>query len=174
MSASTCGLVLTILVNVLAMTAALYLMLWYLDVQALAVERRAWDAPATDAHLLIAILMISLEMALLTAVALFFSTFSSSALLSAAFTIGVYITGLFSTDLRNFGSIVDVSPLTGRFVGMVGWVVPAFSAFDIKAQIVHGVAIPRGFVAFTLLYAAFYIAAILAASITVFSRREFR
>lgn len=168
------GLVLTVLVNVAAMTAALYLVLAYLDWQALPVERRAWDAPASDPRLLIAVLMIGAELALLTAVALFFSTFSSSALLSVAFTAGVFLTGCFSADLRGFGDIVDASPMVAAAVSAIGWVMPAFSAFDVKAQVVHGMALPSGFVFFTMSYAALYVMALLAASVTVFSRREFK
>ena len=91
--------------------------------------------------------MIAAELALLTAVALFFSTFSSSALLSVVFTVGVFVAGLFSADLRSFGDIVDVSPAVAQLVvDAIGWVVPAFSAFDVKAQVVHGLPLPAGFV----------------------------
>jgi ABC-type transport system involved in multi-copper enzyme maturation permease subunit len=168
------GLVLTILVNVVAMAAALYLMLAYLEWRALPIERQAWPAPATDPRLMLAIGMIAAELALLTAVALFFSTFSSSALLSIALTVGIFLAGLLSADLRHFGDIVEVPRATAMFVAAIGWIVPAFSAFDIKAQVVHGVALPSGFVPYTLLYAICYIGAILAASITLFSRREFK
>jgi hypothetical protein len=118
--------------------------------------------------------MIALELALLTAVALFFSTFSSSALLSTVFTVGIFITGQFSEDLRHFGDIVDISPAVASIVGAIGWAVPAFSAFDIKAQIVHGQALPAGFVPYTMGYAALYVVALLVASATVFARREFK
>jgi ABC-type transport system involved in multi-copper enzyme maturation permease subunit len=168
------GLVLTILVNVVAMAAALYLMLAYLEWRALPIERQAWPAPATDPRLMLAIGMIAAELALLTAVALFFSTFSSSALLSIVLTVGIFLAGLLSADLRHFGDIVEVPRATAMFVAAIGWIVPAFSAFDIKAQVVHGVALPAGFVVYTLVYAVAYIGAILAASITLFARREFK
>jgi ABC-type transport system involved in multi-copper enzyme maturation permease subunit len=168
------GLVLTILVNLAAMAVALYLMLAYLDWRALPVERQALDAPATDPRLLIAVVMIAAEMALLTAVALFFSTFSSSALLSITFTVGIFLSGLLSQDLRRFGDIVEVPPFTASAVAAVGWIVPAFSAFDVKAQVVHGLPLAPSFVLLTLTYAGCYIVAILAASVTIFSRREFK
>ena len=168
------GLVLTILVNLVAMSAALYLMLAWLDWRALPAERLAWDAPATDPRLLLALLLIAGELALLTAVAVFFSTFSSSALLSVVFTLGVLLAGLLSADLRSFGELVEVTPMTARMVEAIGWMVPAFSAFDIKAQVVHGLPLPGGFVGYTLGYAVLYIAGILAAAVTVFARREFK
>jgi ABC-type transport system involved in multi-copper enzyme maturation permease subunit len=168
------GLLLTLLVNLAAMTAALYLMLSYLEWRALPAQRLAWDAAATDPRLLVAVALIAAELALLTAVSLFFSTFSSSALLSLMFTIGVYITGVFSDDLRHFGDIVDVSPAVARVIDAIGWVVPAFSAFDVKAQVVHGLPVSAGFVVGTLAYALCYVVAMLAAGILLFSRREFQ
>jgi Cu-processing system permease protein len=168
------GLLLTIGVNIAAMTAALYVMLAYLDWRTLPLQRLALDAPATDPHLLMAVLLIAAELALLTAVALFFSTFSSSALLSLMFTLGLFVTGLFSDDLRHFGDFVDVPPGIAAAVGAIGWLVPAFSAFDIKAQVVHGLPVTAGFLAYSCAYAALYIAGIVAASVALFSRREFR
>jgi ABC-type transport system involved in multi-copper enzyme maturation permease subunit len=167
------GLLLTLAVNVAAMTAALYLVLAYLDWQALPVERQAWDAPATDPRLLLAVLTVGAELALLTAVALFFSTFSSSALLSMLLTVGILVAGWLSADLRAFGDSVDAPAPVVAFVAAVGWVIPAFSAFDIKAQVVHGAPLPSGFVTYTVVYAAVYIGALLAGAVAVFSRREF-
>ncbi len=168
------GLVLTIVVNIAAMTVALYVMLAYLHWRALPDQRLAWDAPATDPRLLVAVCLIAAEMALLTAVALFFSTFSSSAPLSLMLTLGLFIAGFFSDDLRHFGDIVDVSPIVGMIVAALGWSLPAFSAFDVKAQIVHGVPVPAGFVLWTLGYGVAYIAGLLVASVALFARREFQ
>ena len=126
-----------------------------------------------DVRLLISVLLIVAEMALLTAVALFFSTFSSSALWSVVFTLGFFVAGLESEDLRNFGDIVD-APFMAHLVSAIGWVVPAFSAFDVKLQVVHGIHVPAGFVLQTLLYAAIYIGVALAAAVGLFSRREFK
>jgi ABC-type transport system involved in multi-copper enzyme maturation permease subunit len=168
------GLVLTLMVNIVGMTAALYLMLAYADRQMTPAYRLVLDAPVVDPRLLLVVVMVGAELSLLTAVALFFSTFSSSGLLSIVFTVGLYLTGLLSGDLRQFGDIVDVSPVVASVVQTVGWVVPAFSAFDIKAQVVHGVPLPPGFVGGTLLYAVVYTGAILAAAVALFSRREFK
>jgi hypothetical protein len=136
--------------------------------------RLAWEAPALDPRLLLVLLMISIELALLTAVALFFSTFSSSALVSVVFTIGIFVAGLISTDLRHFTDIVVVSPLVGQLVSGIGWVLPAFSEFDIKAQVVHGVPVPTGFVMLTLAYGVIYAMALVIGAVALFSRREFK
>lgn len=168
------GLMLTIVVNVAMMTAALYVMLAYLQWTSPQVLRLSWDAPALDPRLLTSVVLICGELALLTAVALLFSTFSSSALLSLVFTLGIFVAGLFSEDLRHFGDLVETSPVVARVVAAIGWIAPSFSAFDVKAQVVHGIAVPPAFVAYTLGYAALYVAGLLAVAVVLFSRREFR
>ncbi len=168
------GLVLTIVVNIGAMTVVFYLVLAWLGWTSPENVRLAWTAPPADPMLLVAIVEIVAELALLTAVALFFSTFSSSTLLSVAFTVGLLIAGELSQDLRHFGDLVDAPPSVAAIVSAAGWVVPAFSAFDHKNAIVSGLAVEPGRVLFNLLYAAVYSSAAVAAAVAVFSRREFK
>ncbi len=156
------GLVGTIAVNLLLMTVALFVVLAWL-------ERKV-----PDPVLLKAVVLILAELALLTAVALFFSTFSSSGILSAGLTLGVWVVGLFSEDLRGFSAAVS-SQMLASTVRAVGVIVPAFSAFDIKAEVVSGrPAVPWTYVAMTLAYAACYAGALIGASMAIFSRREFK
>ena len=168
------GLVLTIAVNLWAMALALYLMLAWQNFTSSESVKLSWSAPAMDPRLLMVMVMITAEMALLTAVALFFSSFSSSALLSTIFTVGIFITGLASADLRNFGNIVDVAPAFASIVSGIGWALPAFSEFDIKSQVVHGRAVSGGLMWGMLAYAAIYSTALVGLSTAVFARREFK
>jgi Cu-processing system permease protein len=169
------GLVLTILVNVSAMTAALFVMLLWAQFTSPENIRASWDAPAADPHLLVAMLLIFAELALLTAIAVFFSTVSSSGLWSVVFTLGIFIAGLVSQDLRNFGSIVDAPAAMTKAVAAIGWIVPSFSAFsDRKDDFVHGIYVPAGYVVDTLLYASVYILVAVGAATAIFSRREFK
>ncbi len=156
------GLVGTIAVNVVLMTVALLLVLASL-------ERKV-----PDPVLLKAVVLILGELALLTAVALFFSTFSSSGILSAGLTLAVWVVGLFSEDLRGFSAVVN-SRVLASTVRAVGLMVPAFSAFDIKAEVVSGrPPVPWTYVAMTLAYATCYAGALVGASMAIFSRREFK
>jgi len=166
------GLVLTILVNLSLMTIAFYLMLAWMGWSAPANVKLSWEAPAVDPALLLAIALIFAEAALLTAIALFFSTFSSSTLLSLILTLGVWVAGIESQDLRQFGEMVE-SP-AAPLVAAIGWIVPAFSSFDVKTAIVHGHLVPAGLVAWRLLYAFVYAAVAVGAGVIVFSRREFK
>jgi ABC-type transport system involved in multi-copper enzyme maturation permease subunit len=166
------GLVLTIGVNLGLMTAAFYLLLAWMGWSAPEQIRKSWEAPAADPAILLAVAMILAELVVVTAIALFFSTFSSSALLSLVLTMGVWVAGVESADLRHFGNLV-VSP-AAPLVSALGWIVPAFGAFDIKAAIVHGERVSHALVAWRAVYAIVYSAAALGASVFVFSRREFR
>ena len=54
------------------------------------------------------------------------------------------------------------------------YVLPNFAAFDIKAQVVHGQAVSLGYVGLTILYGLTYLALLLVAAVTIFSRRDFK
>ena len=167
-----CGLTLTLGANMAVMTVALYSVLAYTAWGVSPEARATWDAPALDPALLKAMLMIFTELMLVTALALFFSTFSSP-LLSAALTLGLYVVGHFSADLRNFQQVVD-SPAAARFARGLYWVLPNLAQFDIKSDVVHGIHVPIGSLAMTAAYAALYITMLLAIAGLVFSRRDFK
>lgn len=166
------GLVLTLVVNIGAMTVAYFLVLAYMDWAAEPAQRAAWVAPATDPRLLIAIVLILAQLTIVTAIALLFSTFSSP-LLSTLFTLGIWTAGHFNADLRNLGAVID-SPVATSIARAFYYVVPNFAAFDVKAQVVHGVGVSLSQVAVTLLYAAVYVSAVLTAAVVIFRRRDFK
>lgn len=166
------GLVGTIMVNLALMTAALFVMLAWLQWKTPDEVELGWVTPVMDLALLKAVVLIMAELALLTAVALFWSTFTSSGILAAGLTLGVFVVGLFVEDLRGFTAISD-SPLIVALVHGVGVVVPAFSAFDIKAEVVHGRPMPWAYVGMTVAYAACYASALVGGAMAIFSRREF-
>jgi ABC-type transport system involved in multi-copper enzyme maturation permease subunit len=166
------GLVLTLAVNVAVMTIALYAVLGYLTVTERPEVRAGWDAPGTDPRLLIAIALIFLQLMMVTAIALFFSTFSTP-ILSAAFTLGFYVAGHFNADLKNFDRVVD-SPVAVWLARGVYHIIPDFSAFDVKTEIVHGLPVAAGYVLTTTAYGLAYIAALVIASVVIFSRRDFK
>ena len=166
------GLVLTLAVNLAVMTVALYLVLGYLTYVETERARAAWDAPGVDPRMLKAIVLIFVELMIVTAIALFFSTFSTP-ILSAALTFGFYIVGHFNADLRNFDRIVDSRSAVWLARG-VYHIVPDFSAFDVKTEVVHGLPVPAGYLISTSLYGLAYIAALLVIAVIVFARRDFK
>ena len=166
------GLLLTLAVNSLVMAAALYVVLtvyWTLTppgVQAI------WTAPAVDPKLLIALGLIFIELALVTALALLFSTYSS-ALLSATFTTAIWVAGHFVEDLRTLDQ-VGASGTTAWVAWAVSWVLPNLALFDIKAEVVHGIAVPATQVVAAIGYGVTYSAAVLLLAVLVFQRRDFK
>jgi ABC-type transport system involved in multi-copper enzyme maturation permease subunit len=167
-----CGLVLTLGVNVAIMAAALYAVLAYMAWGVSPDFARAWDAPALDPSLLKAVALIFVELTLVTAIAMLFSTFSTP-MLSAALTVGLFVAGHFSGDLRNFQQVVN-SATAGRLARALYWVLPNLAQFDIKSDVVHGQAVPLGCVAMSIGYAALYITMLLAVSSFIFARRDFK
>ncbi|HEX9367044.1 MAG TPA: ABC transporter permease [Vicinamibacterales bacterium] len=166
------GLLLTLLVNMAVMTVAIYAVLYLLSRGVPARIQGAWDAPAMDPALLKALALIYLNLAVVTAVALFFSTYSSP-MLSAIFTIGIYVAGQFSADLRRFDMVVD-SPAAVAVAKASYYVLPDFAKFDVKLAVVHGIPVSGGYMASTAAYAAMYIAALLFGAVMIFSRRDFK
>ena len=166
------GLVFTLAANLVVMVVAMYAVLAYLGWIQSELARAAKTVPVTDPAMLKAVLLIFVELMLITAIALFFSTFSTP-MLSAALTVGLYIAGHFNADLRNFDQVVDAPAAVWLARGLYH-VLPDLSAFDVKAQVVHGLPVTAGYLAWTIGYGLAYIAALLVAATVIFSRRDFK
>lgn len=166
------GLAMTLLVNVVMMTVAYYMVLAYMGWMSDEALRRSWPAPAADPALLGAIGLVFVELLLVTAVALFFSTFSSP-FLSAMLALGLWVIGHFNNDLRHFDAVVDAPAAVALARGLY-YVLPNFSAFDVKAQVVHGMSVTPTYFGLTVVYGAAYIGLLLAGSMVIFARRDFK
>jgi Cu-processing system permease protein len=166
------GLVITLAANLLLMTAAFYLMLLYQDMSTIDWVQQGWRAPALDLRLLLPIGLILLQLTLVTAVALLFSTFSSP-LLAVLLTLGIWVSGHFSADLRNFEAAVD-SQAAGAVARAVYYVLPNLSALDVKNQVVHGLPIAWPALGMAVAATTAYIALLLTAATAVFVRRDFK
>jgi Cu-processing system permease protein len=166
------GLLLTLLVNMVVMSVALYAVLFFLARGVPDAVQRAWDAPALDPAMLKALALIYVHLAVVTAVALFFSTYSSP-MLSAIFTLGVYVVGQFNADLQHFDRIVN-APAAIAIAKACYYVLPDFAKFDVKLAVVHGIPVSGAYLAATTAYGALYIAALLCGAILIFARRDFK
>jgi ABC-type transport system involved in multi-copper enzyme maturation permease subunit len=166
------GLLLTLFVNLSAMTLAFYGVLFFMDYVATVAIRASWPTPAADARMLIAILLIFGELAIVTAVAVLFSTFSSP-LLSALLTLGLWVAGHFNADLRDFTAVVD-QPIAAYLARALYYLLPNLAPFDVKAEVVYGAPVAASHVALTLGYAVVYVMALLLAAMAIFRRRDFK
>jgi Cu-processing system permease protein len=166
------GLVLTLAVNLAAMTVALYLVLGYVAWTQPDHVEAGWDVPALDPGLLSAVSLIGVELMVVTAVALFFSTFSTP-LLSAALTLGITVIGHFNADLKHFEQVVDSAP-AAYLARAVYYLVPNLSAFDVKTAVVHGQPPEYGYMVLTTMYGLLFVMALLAVAMVIFARRDFK
>jgi ABC-type transport system involved in multi-copper enzyme maturation permease subunit len=156
------GLLLTLVVNTALMTLGLAVALFY-------VSRKFERA---DATILVAIYFILLELALVTALALFFSCFSTP-MLSTLFTLGIYVAGVFSPDIRDVSMFTN-SPVVAAAARFLYYVLPNFHNFNAIAAAGHGEAIPFALIWQNTLYAALYVVLILVGASAVFSGRNLK
>jgi ABC-type transport system involved in multi-copper enzyme maturation permease subunit len=156
------GLLLTLVVNTSFMALGLAAALYY-------VGRPFVHA---DAWIPVAIYFILLQLALVTALALFFSCFSSP-MLSALFTLGIYVTGVFGSDIREFGEFAR-SPAIKAATRIVYYIVPNFHNFNVIGVVAHGEAIPVSLIWQNTLYAVLYVTLVLVAASAVFARRNLK
>jgi ABC-type transport system involved in multi-copper enzyme maturation permease subunit len=166
------GLVLTLFVNVAVMTLAYYAVLGSMAWAAGGWFLPAWEAPALDPALLKAIAMIFLQLMMVTALALLFSTFTSP-ILATALTFGLYIVGHFNADLKHFETIVPSRPVAW-LARILYYLLPNLSRLDVKAQVVHAIPVPAGYMLLSAAYALTYVGALLVLATVIFMRRDFK
>jgi ABC-type transport system involved in multi-copper enzyme maturation permease subunit len=154
------GLCLTLLVNVLLMGVGVSLALLYVGGGNLAFS--IWAA----------IFLIFLELTILTAIATLFSSFSSPAL-SALLTFFIFIIGHSSASLRDFAQNLG-SQSAKLFFDAVYYLLPNLSFFTFRTNAAHGDTPPAAMLGGAVLYALVYICITLAATVLIFSRRNFK
>ncbi len=152
------GLVTTLAVNVLVMLSVFLLTLW------------GYQAPVHWV-LVQAVQLIMVELMLITAIALFFSTFSS-ATLSAIFTIGLYIIGHLTTDLRGLAQ-KSHSEAVKAVANGVYYLCPNLDMLNMKGQAAMGIAIPLTYQALATAYGLLYAGMLIVGACLIFQRRDF-
>jgi Cu-processing system permease protein len=156
------GLLLTLAVNTAAMAAGLLL--------ALSLVKHSTEH--VGAPVLVAVFFILLKLALVVALALLFSCFTTP-LLSILYTAGLYIAGLFVTEMRNFRS-ETMSQALQTLLRWLSYLLPNFENFDVMAAAAHGRVISRMLIAQNTAYAALYCTVVLTAAAAIFTRRNLK
>jgi ABC-type transport system involved in multi-copper enzyme maturation permease subunit len=156
------GLLLTLAVNTSLMMIGLAAALFYVT--------RKFER--SDGTIVVAIYFILLELALITALALFFSCFSSP-MLSTLYTVGIYIAGVFSPDIRDIGMVTS-SPVVKAAANFTYYILPNFHNFNVIAAAAHKEAIPSTLIWQNTLYASLYVAVVLIAASAIFSGRDLK
>jgi Cu-processing system permease protein len=156
------GLLLTLAVNTSLMTLGLFGALYYVS--------RHFER--SDTTILVAVYFILLELALVTALTLFFSCFSTP-MLSTLFTLGIYMAGIFSQDIRDFG-IVTKNPTILAITKTLYYLLPNFHNFNALAAAAQGASIPAALILQNTLYALLYAGIVLLGAAAIFSRRNMK
>jgi ABC-type transport system involved in multi-copper enzyme maturation permease subunit len=156
------GLVFTLAVNTLAMSAGLLLALVYV--------KRTLERP--DGAVLIAIYFILLKLAIVVALALLFSC-STTSLLSILYCAGFYVAGSFVQQMRALRADL-AGPVAAAIMRWLSYLLPNFENFNVTGLVAHGERIPGALILQNTLYAALYCAVVLAAAAAIFSRRNFK
>src|SRR5262245_19345654 len=156
------GLCLTLFVNSAVMAAAITLALVYVRSGDAAQLRIIWPA----------VWLIFLELAIVTAVALLFSCFSSPTL-SALFALLIFLIGRWSPDLKLLAE-TSSSTATREVSRALYHLLPNLANFNYINETARGGMAPWRMVSGITAYAVFYIAAMMAASVLIFNRRNFK
>jgi len=156
------GLVLTLALNTAAMAAGLILALLFVK----------HSLQRGDFVVLIAVYFILLKIAIVIALALLFSCFTSQ-LLAILFTAGLYVAGLFVTQMRNLNGS-RLAPMMQTLFSWISYVLPNFENFNVMAAAAHGKPVPAALILQNTAYAVLYCGIVLAAATAVFSRRNLK
>jgi ABC-type transport system involved in multi-copper enzyme maturation permease subunit len=155
------GLVLTLTVNTAAMTAGLFLALFYVRHALL----------RTDTTVLVAVYLILLKLSLVVALAMLFSCFTTP-LLAILFTGGLYVAGLFVYEMRTAQTRLDAA--LASVLRVISYVLPNFENFDVMGSAAHGRMVSWFLIGHDTLYAAVYAAIVLSLAAAIFSRRDLK
>ena len=118
-----------------------------------------------------AVELILVETLLVMAMALFFSTFSSSTL-SATMTLGFYVIGHLTSDLRGIAE-KSQNQLTEAALTALYYVCPNLEMLNVKGQAASGFLVEAGYQATATAYGLLYAGLLLTGACLVFQRRDF-
>lgn len=152
------GLTLTLFVNVAIMLAVFLVTLWFYRVP-------------VGLALFQAVGLIFVELLVVTAIALFFSTFSSSTL-SAILTLGIYVIGHLTTDLKRVAGKSGNETASAIMNGLY-YLCPNLESLNIKGPAAVGIPVGYDYLVLASLYGLAYAAVLVTGACFVFQRRDF-
>jgi ABC-type transport system involved in multi-copper enzyme maturation permease subunit len=130
-----------------------------------------YGAPLGAGHAA-AFFLIGMELVVIVAVATLFSSFSTP-MLASLFTVGIYLLGHLSRDLRQLGQQAEGESMA-PVADFLFQVLPDLESFNVTIEAVHGLPIPAGEVGAAVVYALGYATLLLALAGYLFTKRDFR
>ena len=128
-------------------------------------------APIDAAHAA-AIGLTGMELMVVVAIATLFSSFTTP-LLASLFSLGVYLVGHLTRDLREIGAQADLESVS-RATTLLHRTLPDLEVFNLSIQAAHGLPIPASDIWLPVLYGLLYSAILLGIATFLFERRDFR
>jgi len=135
------------------------------------------ERPVVWTNFCLAVFFDAIKYILLVAIAMLFATVSSSFFLPVFGTISAFLVGSSSQQVYeyiNSPQAKDVSLFVRRSAGMLYYLLPNFSAFDLKINAIYGLPLATGGLLLSICYAVIYGGIILALAAMIFSRREMK
>lgn len=133
------------------------------------------ELPLLWGSIVTAILFDTLKYLMLLSIALLFSAISTSFYFPFFSTLSIYMAGVASQEVYEYisGSYGEkVNPLLRLLVKGMYYLVPNFSAFNLKVYAVYSLPLNLGGLVLTLLYFVVYTSIVLILTVWAFSRRE--
>lgn len=133
------------------------------------------ERPVAWGNIFLAVFFDLLKYMLLVAIAFLFSTVSTSFFLPIFGTISIFLVGSATQEAYDFihtPTGQKLPELTKIVAKVLYYVLPNFSAFDLKINAIYGIAIAGKGLLLTAGYFMVYCAIVLFLAITIFSRRE--
>jgi Cu-processing system permease protein len=151
------GLALTLSVNITVMLLVFLFTIW-------------WSGGAVSLSLFQAVELIFMELLIVTALALFFSTFSSM-VVSASLTIGLYMIGHLTSDLKAI-AVKSHNEGASLLLTALYYLCPNLEMLNIKGQAAAGVSVSLAYQSMATVYGLFYVGLLLTLSCVIFHRRD--
>ncbi|MCK5075828.1 MAG: hypothetical protein KAR38_05605, partial [Calditrichia bacterium] len=134
---------------------------------------------SVDLTIFIPVIFIYFEMLIIIAISIFFSTFNN-ATLSAIYTIFIYIVGqMFQSVIEYLNQIAAESitasiSLMKSVVGILQWIIPNLSLFNVAEEYVYNTPITFTYFFWVLLYTIVYLTLILLISSLIFNKKDLK
>ena len=154
----------------LGLVATLWMQLLVMSAGFVAVSMLA-GAPLDRGHA-VALGLTGIELAVLVAIATLFSSFATP-FLAACYSVGLYMVGHVTRDLRAIGAVVDSEGVKSLTVWLHR-LLPDLESFNWTVEAVHGLPIPGHEVIWSVVMGFGWCTAFLTIAALVFERRDFR